>query len=417
MSIDAQTSLPCATRSAAAVYNATPLPIEYSDNIRLLKIISGDEHTPISCALHVASFDDLPAYEALSYMWGDEAATESIILNGQAIPVRPNLWEFLHQQRREQGADSEGKYLWIDALCINQECTLEKNHQVAMMGEIYIEASTVRIWLGVGTESLFRAMALLERIDEDEEAEIFENVAYEDVALLCEHPYWSRAWILQECVLAERLVLQCGPAQVSSYSIVRLYLSPYKLWDLRIANGELVYPNEELEDINEKPGKVNEEPEEVDEELGVVEDHLSDADTTLISADSCQSSRSNFAGSPAIRVLQARGSYDPSQQLYYYPWTNFKLLVRCLHPRDRIYAMISLMDPDKPKIIPDYGASDEAVFLEVVDKLVEWGPKRADHVGYVAVMLELIRFDLPPKEWSPVVLLKLMEAHSSVQGA
>lgn len=47
------------------------------------------------------------------------------------------------------------------------------------------------------------------------------------------------------------------------------------------------------------------------------------------------------------------------------------VLVHDLHARNRIYAMISLMDLDKPKVVPDYGASNETVFLDVVEKHVK----------------------------------------------
>jgi hypothetical protein len=38
--------------------------------------------------------------------------------------------------------------LWVDALCINQEDTTERNHQVMQMGAIYEKAKRVVVWLG-----------------------------------------------------------------------------------------------------------------------------------------------------------------------------------------------------------------------------------------------------------------------------
>lgn len=83
------------------------------------------------------------------------------------------------------------------------------------------------------------------------------------------------------------------------------------------------------------------------------------------------------------------------QNLYYHPWIESKLLVRCIHPRDRIYAIKSQMDSNKPKIVPDSGASDKALFLDLVDKHVEWGPQRVGHIGFVATLLELAPWDRP----------------------
>lgn len=42
--------------------------------------------------------------------------------------------------------------IWIDAICINQQDDLEKNHQVAMMSDIYQRALRVLVWLGESSE-------------------------------------------------------------------------------------------------------------------------------------------------------------------------------------------------------------------------------------------------------------------------
>lgn len=40
------------------------------------------------------------------------------------------------------------QYLWVDALCINQQDPQEKTHQVQLMGKIYSLAESVLVWLG-----------------------------------------------------------------------------------------------------------------------------------------------------------------------------------------------------------------------------------------------------------------------------
>jgi hypothetical protein len=44
--------------------------------------------------------------------------------------------------------DLLGSFRRYDALCINQEDTQERNHQVSQMGRIYGEADCVITWLG-----------------------------------------------------------------------------------------------------------------------------------------------------------------------------------------------------------------------------------------------------------------------------
>ena len=49
-------------------------------------------------------------------------------------------------------------YLWIDAICINQEDDDEKSSQVSMIFEIYSVAQSVVVWLD---EDTFPALEVL----------------------------------------------------------------------------------------------------------------------------------------------------------------------------------------------------------------------------------------------------------------
>jgi hypothetical protein len=44
---------------------------------------------------------------------------------------------------------SQPRYLWIDALCINQDDDYERSAQVAIMGRIYQTARRVISWIGL----------------------------------------------------------------------------------------------------------------------------------------------------------------------------------------------------------------------------------------------------------------------------
>jgi hypothetical protein len=87
--------------------------------------------------------EDLP-YTCLSYTWGNPGNRIPIKVDGKSFYVSRNLHDFLVMARRTL-ADT---WLWIDALCIDQSNTLERNHQVQQMGRIYSLAETVLIWLG-----------------------------------------------------------------------------------------------------------------------------------------------------------------------------------------------------------------------------------------------------------------------------
>ncbi|KAK4095837.1 HET-domain-containing protein [Parathielavia hyrcaniae] len=89
-----------------------------------------------------------PIFAALSYVWGlppnPADNPPQIQIDGHTVPITTNLHAALARLQRQRFAG----YLWVDALCINQADTIEKNAQVALMGRIYALAETVAVWLG-----------------------------------------------------------------------------------------------------------------------------------------------------------------------------------------------------------------------------------------------------------------------------
>lgn len=62
--------------------------------IRLVEIFpatSADDNEPIQLGLTVKDLDQAPSYSALSYVWGDPAVTQDVILNGTPRPMTTNL--------------------------------------------------------------------------------------------------------------------------------------------------------------------------------------------------------------------------------------------------------------------------------------------------------------------------------------
>lgn len=112
-----------------------PLP-DPATYIRLLEILEGQFDTHVICEVSEWPVDEAPAYYAISYTWGDPEATTEITVNGKRMTVRQNC-EYVLQQAF---ASKRSRYFWVDAICIDQQSTNEKNHQVAMMGQIYKRA-------------------------------------------------------------------------------------------------------------------------------------------------------------------------------------------------------------------------------------------------------------------------------------
>ncbi|KAK0621020.1 heterokaryon incompatibility protein-domain-containing protein [Immersiella caudata] len=90
-------------------------------------------------------------YQALSYVWGSEDKPfRATVHNGTGaalgyIPLTLSLFNALRDLRDSEGVKS--KQFWIDQICIDQQGD-EKNHQVAIMGEIYRNAAGVITYLG-----------------------------------------------------------------------------------------------------------------------------------------------------------------------------------------------------------------------------------------------------------------------------
>lgn len=131
-------------------------------NIRLLQMLpsTGEE---LCFAMHSDVFlETQPVYAAVSYEWGDDSSDHCIVINGKLFVVRQNLYEFLQSYRQT----AEQKLLWIDALCIDQGNTRERNHQVAQMTSIYQDAEEVIVWLGLQptpVDALFDGARVLAR--------------------------------------------------------------------------------------------------------------------------------------------------------------------------------------------------------------------------------------------------------------
>jgi hypothetical protein len=97
------------------------------------------------CTLRFDKIDARCRFEALSYEWGKpDGLRKEIKLEGQMVSVGENLWQALDCLE----SVLDGRRIRINALCINQEDPVEKNHQVDMIGTIYKTAIRVRVWLG-----------------------------------------------------------------------------------------------------------------------------------------------------------------------------------------------------------------------------------------------------------------------------
>jgi hypothetical protein len=136
------------------------LPLKPEGQIRLLTILPGSEDDQVTCSLTVHRHETAE-YRALSYNWGPTKLPEhlrKIKVEGIDFIVTTAQKRFLRYLRRP----SEPVVCWMDAICINQLNTKERDQQVGKMNEIYENATECTVWLGVSNELTDRGMAFLE---------------------------------------------------------------------------------------------------------------------------------------------------------------------------------------------------------------------------------------------------------------
>lgn len=191
-------------------------PLQEPMDFRLLELLPGERDETIKCSLTHSSLTSHPYYHAISYTWGTPGLLQEIELSGVAHSIQANLFDFLQQLRLTYAAVT----LWVDALCINGNDTLEKNIQVPLMGLIYSYAKSVLVWLGPqadGSEEYFDSCNQVHSKPQSFRSRIRNNVNSDAsnpssaaIASLQHRTYWTRTWIIQEIVLASDIHIFCG---------------------------------------------------------------------------------------------------------------------------------------------------------------------------------------------------------------
>lgn len=200
----------------AEIPNFQYKPLSRFKDIRLVILKHGSSDEPIHCKLVEVRFSQDIRYEALSYEWGSRLKhKQPIYVNGVPRTIRKNLYDALLHLRRSRW----DRYLWIDALCINQEDVKEKNHQLPLMGPIYGRAWDVLAWLGLTSDDSHLAICHLIKLGLDGHEASLKALNNEQqplakeldsIVALCKRSYWHRIWVVQEIRLASHITYHCG---------------------------------------------------------------------------------------------------------------------------------------------------------------------------------------------------------------
>ncbi|RYP46356.1 hypothetical protein DL768_007419 [Monosporascus sp. mg162] len=237
--------------SAATLYDT----ILSGDHFRILEILPGVADR-LNCRLHTACLsENTHSYEALSYTWRDPNQSmnhffrsvepeeqPSIICNGIHVPVGWNLFSALRALRY----GDRPRFIWADALCINQNDKTELSRQVQRMSSIFENASRVVIWLGNDQERVaskaFSGVcdvvnawreraghtdlvspatfslgtgAMDDQTASERDVLSAKSLAWHSILALYEQSWFSRTWVVQEAALAQDALVVWGGCNIS----------------------------------------------------------------------------------------------------------------------------------------------------------------------------------------------------------
>lgn len=239
----------------AAAYPGAPLG-QGEDQVRLLTVLAGLPDDPVDCVLSNHNINEIKTAEAVSYAWGNRTGTKAISVNGTPFHVGDNLFQALVHLR----LPDTHRLLWIDALCINQSDTSERNHQVRKMAAIYSGANRVLAWLGLETADSKAAFDFLrtsyQRSPYNRE-ELMHHKGWLVLEELCSREYWTRVWIVQEICLASRLVLCCGTSQIPWVYLSELRRCRKNVWPRYMSKGEQAFMRSLPARIDQQKGSRN----------------------------------------------------------------------------------------------------------------------------------------------------------------
>jgi hypothetical protein len=147
------------------------------------------------CDIIHVNLMDKPAYEAVSYTWatadGDVSLSKHITCRGKKIAITTNCESVLRSLR----LPSRNRKIWVDAICIDQRNTPERNHQVKIMATIYTNASQVLAYLSTNnSRSLNKVINHLDEVSAQTRNHTA-ALSRQEVGMFLRMPYFDRVWV------------------------------------------------------------------------------------------------------------------------------------------------------------------------------------------------------------------------------
>lgn len=194
--------------------------------IRLLRLHGGLGN--VQGTLINVPLDNAMSYEAISWAWDTpaEQGTNTLLIEGMELGISPNMYRILSLLVPIRGT----RLLWIDAICIDQTSRAEKQDQIPLMTEIYASAERVVAFPGEGPLADLAAESIGDldlHLATRFSPQMFPHVdrsdhfpyrdrqkAWTAFFQLVQLRFWTRAWIIQELVVAKSVVIRHGRSEI-----------------------------------------------------------------------------------------------------------------------------------------------------------------------------------------------------------
>ncbi|KAM0552667.1 hypothetical protein ACHAPJ_007764 [Fusarium lateritium] len=359
--------------------------------IRLLELLPGLPDSPeIETRLFNTNLGTLgSSYEALSYTWGTVSSPRelrTIRVNGLTHRITPNLYDALEALR----LPDRPRTIWVDSICINQGDLKERKEQVMLMSHIYTHAERTVVFLGQSTPATrvffkFLALPVCELVQCDTcprshsqgpwqkppseacaEAGFDERDAIQGFVHLCNLPWWSRVWILQEFTLSKSdPTLYCGRDQISNELFTKNFDRIHSWVHHQKVDSQFLpvcQECSEVEDTSEKESNVDREKKE--KIIGTKSGFRFDSKST----PGYEWNTWGLHARMTSAVLDRRAACRPwhgAHHVYSSLWSS------CTDPHDIVYGLRELIDPAFRDIFrPNYAISTISLFTRLAAYLL-----------------------------------------------
>jgi hypothetical protein len=119
--------------------------------VRLIRLQDGNLDGLVECLLEYCPLAEAPKFRALSYSLDTGGPCARLRLDSHSIQIPGDVHDALRHLRDGHRGDDD-LYIWVDAICINQDDIDEKSGQVTRLRDIYSCAFEVLAWLGDSME-------------------------------------------------------------------------------------------------------------------------------------------------------------------------------------------------------------------------------------------------------------------------